>query len=199
MAPPKQATLGKFFGAKNPAPQQQTKLTFATKARAVEGGDEDASAKENTDPNHDSKKRARVPSQNSTVKLEDEEDEGPVVKRARRSRVKVEEDEDDEPAQSVPKKKDNVKDVTIKQSVEGVPKEEEDAKDVKIKKKSQSPDPDRKHIKTADDEFKEEAASESGSEASEDADVDEKPEVAAKAREKGANTAPVQDCSAPLS
>lgn len=198
----------KFFGVKNPAPQQQTKLTFATKARAVEGGDEDASAKENTDPDHgeflfdrdanytamkevivdvswlDSKKRARVPSQNSTVKLEDDEDDGPVVKRARRSRVKVEEDEDDEPAQSVPKKEDNVKDVTVKQSVEEVPKKEGDAKDVKIKKKSQSPDPDRKPLKTADDGFKEEAASESGSEAEEDADVDEKPEVAAKAREK---------------
>ncbi|KAF5138582.1 DNA ligase 1 [Metarhizium anisopliae] len=208
MAPPKQATLGKFFGVKNPAPQQQTKLTFATKARAVEGGDEDASAKENTDPDHgeflfdrdanntamkegiadvswlDSKKRARVPSQNSTVKPEDDEDDGPVVKRVRRSRVKVEEDEDDEPAQSVPKKEDNVKDVTIKQSVEEVPKKEGDAKDVKIKKKSQSPDPDRKPLKTADDGFKEEAASESGSEAEEDADVDEKPEVAAKAREK---------------
>ncbi|EFZ00964.2 DNA ligase (Polydeoxyribonucleotide synthase) [Metarhizium robertsii ARSEF 23] len=217
MAPPKQATLGyvkgqstlgKFFGVKNPAPQQQTKLTFATKARAVEGGDEDASAKENTDPDHgeflfdrdanntamkegiadvswlDSKKRARVPSQNSTVKLEDDEDDGPVVKRVRRSRVKVEEDEDDEPAQSMPKKEDNVKDVTIKQSVEEVPKKEGDAKDVKIKKKSQSPDPDRKPLKTADDGFKEEAASESGSEAEEDADVDEKPEVAAKAREK---------------
>ncbi|KID73143.1 DNA ligase, partial [Metarhizium brunneum ARSEF 3297] len=217
MAPPKQATLGyvkgqstlgKFFGVKNPAPQQQTKLTFATKARAVEGGDEDASAKENTDPDNgeslfnrdanntamkqgiadvswlDSKKRARVPSQNSTVKPEDDEDDGPVVKRVRRSRVKVEEDEDDEPAQSVPKKEDNVKDVTIKQSVEEVPKMEGDAKDVKIKKKSQSPDPDRKPLKTADDGFKEEAASESGSEAEEDADVDEKPEVAAKAREK---------------
>ncbi|KID89195.1 DNA ligase [Metarhizium guizhouense ARSEF 977] len=217
MAPPKQATLGyvkgqstlgKFFGVKNPAPQQQTKLTFATKTRAVEGGDEDASAKENTDPDHgeflfdrdadytamkegtvdvswlDSKKRARVPSQNSTVKLEDDEDDGPVVKRARRSRVKVEEDDDDEPAQSVPKKEDNVKDVTVKQSVEEVPKKEGDAKDVKIKKKSQSPDPDRKPLKTADDGFKEEAASESGSEAEEDADVDEKPEVAAKAREK---------------
>lgn len=201
-------TRRKFFGVKNPAPQQQTKLTFATKARAVEGGDEDASAKENADPDHgeflfdrdanntamkegiadvswlDSKKRARVPSQNSTVKLEDDEDDGPVVKRVRRSRVKVEEDEDDEPAQSVPKKEDNVKDVTIKQSVEEVPRKEGDAKDVKIKKKSQSPDPDRKPLKTADDGFKEEAAAESGSEAEEDADVDEKPEVAAKAREK---------------
>lgn len=39
----------KFFGAKNPAPTQQTKLAFATRP-AVGDGDEDVSAKENTDP-----------------------------------------------------------------------------------------------------------------------------------------------------
>jgi hypothetical protein len=45
----------KFFGAKGAAPQQQTKLSFATKAKVAEHEDErdtedDASAKENTDP-----------------------------------------------------------------------------------------------------------------------------------------------------
>lgn len=49
----------KFFGAKNPAPQQQTKLAFATKAKNEEQddpvknedeGEGDVSAKENADP-----------------------------------------------------------------------------------------------------------------------------------------------------
>ena len=49
----------KFFGAKNATPQQQTKLSFATKARGrdnddVNGDGDDAnghtSAKENADP-----------------------------------------------------------------------------------------------------------------------------------------------------
>ncbi|KHO00805.1 DNA ligase (Polydeoxyribonucleotide synthase [ATP]) [Metarhizium album ARSEF 1941] len=199
MAPPKQATLGyvkgaqstlgKFFGAKDPPPQQQTKLAFGTKARAVEGAAKDAGAKENRDFGHDSKKRAHVPGRNGAVEAEDDEDDGPVVKRARRSRVKIE-DEDDEPAQSRTKKEEHRSEHdTIKQSVEETSKEEEGhVKDVnmnkKEKKKSQSPDSDGKPIKASDDEFKDEAASESGSEAQEDADVEEKPGVAAKAREK---------------
>lgn len=128
----------------------------------------------------DSKKRARVASKSGAVKVEEDEDEGPVSKRARRNRVKIEDDEDDEPVKSgVKKEEEDTKDVKIKQSIEEAPKQEEDVKDVKIKKRSQSPDLDRKPSKTPDEEFKEEAASESGSEVE-----DEKPEVAAKAREK---------------
>lgn len=45
----------KFFGVKDPAPQQQTKLSFATKAPKKkevvdEDGEGDVSAKENADP-----------------------------------------------------------------------------------------------------------------------------------------------------
>ena len=45
----------KFFGAKNPAPQQQTKLSFTTKSTAasapiLDADEGDASTKENTDP-----------------------------------------------------------------------------------------------------------------------------------------------------
>lgn len=39
----------KFFGAKGAPPQQQTKLSFSTKAKKEEV-DEDVSAKENADP-----------------------------------------------------------------------------------------------------------------------------------------------------
>jgi DNA ligase-1 len=196
----------KFFGAKNQPPRQQTKLAFATKAPAVDEGDEVSSTKENTDPDTgeysmylichvqwilikvfglDSKKRIRVPARNGTVKTEDDEDEGPVTKRVRRSRVKIEEEEDeeDELVEGVPSVKDED---DVKPSVEKVPKMEQDtAKEVKVKRKrSKSPALDYKAVKTSDDEFKEDAASDSVSEAEEDADVDEKPEVAAKAREK---------------
>ncbi|KAK2595586.1 ATP-dependent DNA ligase Cdc17 [Conoideocrella luteorostrata] len=181
MAPPKQATLGKFFGAKSPAPRQQTKLAFATRTLSADAEDEDVSAKENTDPDCDSKKRSRLPSQNGVVKAEDDEDEGPVVKRARRSRVKFEEDEEEEVVQAVPKK-EVVEDTKIKQSVEAAQTKEE-VEDAKVKLRD-SPDTDSKPIKASDDEFKEEAASESGSEAEGEAEIDEKPEVAAKAREK---------------
>jgi DNA ligase-1 len=57
---PNQASLGKFFGAKGQAPQQQTKLSFATKAAtkkddaADEGAEDvvmdDGDTKENADP-----------------------------------------------------------------------------------------------------------------------------------------------------
>ncbi|GAB0133723.1 hypothetical protein EsDP_00002120 [Epichloe bromicola] len=159
MAPPKQATLGKFFGAKNPPPQQQTKLAFATKSTPPvrTGDEEDASAKENTDPEQgggESKQRGRgLKKKRAEVKVEDE-DEGPVVKRARRSRVKVEEEEEEE---------DETDEV-----VDAVAKKEQTPTDINNGKVKEE----------------EETASESASDADEDAGLDEKPEVAAKAREK---------------
>ncbi|QPH16592.1 hypothetical protein C2857_001275 [Epichloe festucae Fl1] len=158
MAPPKQATLGKFFGAKNPPPQQQTKLAFATKSTPPvrTGDEEDASAKENTDPEQgggESKQRGRgLKKKRAEVKVEDE-DEGPVVKRARRSRVKVEEEEEEDEADEV---------------VDAVAKKEQTPTDINNDKVKEE----------------EETASESASDADEDAGLDEKPEVAAKAREK---------------
>ncbi|KYK55837.1 DNA ligase [Drechmeria coniospora] len=96
---PSQSTLGKYFGAQGPAPQRQMMLSFATKTKtekrdetvetADEDGERDMSAKENTDPEKDSMKRP--------IKREgqDEDDDAPVAKRARRSRVKIEDDDDD--------------------------------------------------------------------------------------------------------
>ncbi|KAG5917447.1 hypothetical protein E4U42_007239 [Claviceps africana] len=110
---PRQVTLGKFFGAKNPPAQpQQTKLAFATKSappHVSSTGEEnkEASIEGKSDPEPPSgdegpRKRGRVSRTKRTenkVKSEEDEDEGPVVKRARRSRVKVEENEDEDEAE----------------------------------------------------------------------------------------------------
>ncbi|KAM4055313.1 dehydrogenase e1 component domain-containing protein [Hirsutella rhossiliensis] len=172
---PRQATLGKFFGAKGAAPQQQTKLTFATKTRQNEAanghGEAGVSTKGNSDSEKDGKKRARLADQDTTKNEVDEEDDGPVVKRARRSRNRVKPEEEE----------DGV-------GEEGVNMEEQPPA---VKRESSaSPKPRRgrraKPENVVDDGLKEESTAESASEAEEDAEADEeKAEVsAAKAREK---------------
>ena len=162
------------------------------------------SAKENTDPEDrgvwlcsllkdyeakgliriaDSKKRIRTEQNGTSVKNEDEE--APVSKRARRSRVKIEDDEE-ETDEAIP-------------TIEEAPKEES-KDDVKMKSPSLSPTPLKSEApeepvkkeestepavkeETKDEDFKEEAASESASDGEAEAEADEKPGVAAKARE----------------
>lgn len=113
----------------------------------------------------DSKKRAL--NGKAEVKAEvDEDEDGPVVKRARRSRPKIEDDEDDD--------------------VAPIKKEEPDIKPTKKTKKVAPPSPasvkkeDTKD-EVSDAEVKEEASS-TASDAEEEAE--EKPEVVAKARKK---------------
>ncbi|CEJ93870.1 Putative DNA ligase [[Torrubiella] hemipterigena] len=148
---PKQATLGKFFGSKSDVPVRQATLSFKTKAET----EEELSAKENDDPEQDSKKRLRkteaTEDNKSSIKTENEdEDDGPVPKRARRSRLKVEDDSD-------------MEDV--------VPS---------IEPKTENESPPSTAIKKEEDEesVKEEVESESAS----DEDIDEKPAVVEKAR-----------------
>ncbi|KAI6397483.1 hypothetical protein MCOR24_008996 [Pyricularia oryzae] len=115
---PKQATLGKFFGkGSQPAPTQQTKLSFATKPtpskekeKEEKDKDEVVSSPGTNDElasDQDTKKRPRVVSATVTnksspkgksdaVKNKEPDDQEPPVKKARRSRKVVEEDEDDE-------------------------------------------------------------------------------------------------------
>ncbi|KAI6778394.1 DNA ligase (Polydeoxyribonucleotide synthase) [Emericellopsis cladophorae] len=106
---PAQTTIGKFFGGKGGPPPQQTKLSFAAKAKKPEIKDEveadtemkDAEAQENSDASEQSKKRARPTGQANghaepkSEPAENDEDDAPVAKRSRRKRVKVEEDDDE--------------------------------------------------------------------------------------------------------
>ncbi|KAI0443389.1 ATP-dependent DNA ligase [Xylaria telfairii] len=187
--PPKQATLGKFFGQPNgskPAPTQQSKLSFATRsAKKVKEEPEpepepsDVKKKEKASPKKVTKKRSRssqspeptAKSSPAKVKVEepeeDLEEEAPVTKRQRRNRKQVEDDEDEDDIMP-------------------------DVKPAKPKKKPAAPPTPKKKgpqkVK-ADDEAREEAASDSASEVEreeeeEDEDEDENPRVAAKAREK---------------
>ncbi|KAG6020968.1 hypothetical protein E4U41_002652 [Claviceps citrina] len=240
MAPPRQATLGKFFGAKNPPSQpQQTKLAFATKSTAhgpasaperatgetVETGqvvNDDASVKKNTGPESqggggegdgiEPRKRGRGSAQKGgtgrgAVKSEDDEDGSPVVKRARRSRVKMEEEEEDEKEEEDEEKEDGAGDggAVVKKEKDAAPKHGKKQDAVSRKKGAQKTKSsveststktgkapaDMDHgRKVKDDETTasasaSESASESASDAEEDAaDLDEKPKLAAKAREK---------------
>ncbi|KAH0524530.1 hypothetical protein TsFJ059_007030 [Trichoderma semiorbis] len=196
---PKQATLGKFFGAKTGAPVRQTTLAFATKAvskeaakdKAEEDGSEgDASTKENSDPEKDSKKRPRSPKKNKEAKaaevepkVDEDEDDAPVTKRIRRTRVKIEDDEDEAP-QSPPKS-------TIKEEAPSSPpanKKRSPSPKSSPKSRSQSPKPAKatKEKKSAaieedgDKVMKDEESSESASEV--ESDTEEKKAVTAKAR-----------------
>ncbi|KAK0385819.1 hypothetical protein NLU13_6996 [Sarocladium strictum] len=188
MAPPKQATLGKFFGAKGAPPQQQSKLSFSTKADKKKedpevkenedvkmdgsGSEGDVSAKENSDPQKNSKKR-HLNGKTTNVKNEvDEDEDAPVAKRARRSRLKIEDDEDEDMAEVPPMKKEE-EDVQENKKVRKLT----EAKTTASVKKEESKD------ETSDANVKDEASS-SASDAEEDADLDEKPEIVAKAREK---------------
>ncbi|KAK2064531.1 DNA ligase I [Colletotrichum caudatum] len=114
---PKQAKLGKFFGAKGSKPEpQQSKLSFATKAAPKkevkkEADTPEAVVKEEEVANK-LRKRTRSPSPAVTasdpkakneVVEEDDEDE-PATKRPRRTRKRVIEDDEDEVMNETPVK-----------------------------------------------------------------------------------------------
>ncbi|KJZ76076.1 DNA ligase 1 [Hirsutella minnesotensis 3608] len=182
---PKQATLGKFFGSKDDAPQQQTKLSFASKAKkkepvANEDGGESVSSKENADPDKDGKKRARSTAKAATKSEVDDEDDVPVAKRARRSRVKVE-DDDDEDLEVKPAAEERKTPVKKERSASPRPKKSpRGSSSASPRQRTGSP---KQAEKEEDAGLKEESTAESASEAEEEAE-EEKPEVAAKAREK---------------
>ncbi|KAL7934476.1 DNA ligase [Trichoderma chlorosporum] len=195
---PKQATLGKFFGAKTGAPVRQTTLAFATKAGSKEaakdkaeedGTDGDASTKENSDPEKDSKKRSRSPKKGKEVKAaeveakeDEDEEEAPVSKRVRRTRVKIEDDEDEAPQSppKSPKKEAAPSSPPAKKRRSPSPKSSP-------KSRSQSPKPakvkkEKKDapVEDVDTVMKDEASSESASEV--ESDTEEKKAITAKAR-----------------
>ncbi|KAF5983975.1 DNA ligase 1 [Fusarium bulbicola] len=185
-----QSTIGKFFGAKG-APPQQTKLSFSSKPKKEEVKDEEEAemkVKSGTDSEKETKKRARPedkPKHEPTpIKKEDvdNESDGPVTKRARRSRKRVEEEDDDEMIEENVKKE---KHVSPKESnIASTPSKVKSPKRSKATPKAKAakePTPEEN-----DDSAKEEASTASASEAEPDdeADVEDKPEVAAKAREK---------------
>src|SRR5690349_5030579 len=120
--------------------------------------------------NLDSKKRIRSElkdSNNAIKKVADEEETATVAKRPRRSRIKIEDDDED-----------------IAQSTETVKKEECIDSPVKVESSVEpSPSPALKKEEAADEQFTDEAAAaESASDVEGDVELDEKPEIAAKAR-----------------
>ncbi|KAF5609713.1 DNA ligase 1 [Fusarium pseudoanthophilum] len=203
---PKQATLGyvksgqstigpianyrKFFGAKG-APPQQTKLSFSSKPKKEEVKDEeeaDTKVKSGSDSEKETKKRARSdekPKPEPTpIKKEevDDESDGPVTKRARRSRKRIEEEDDDEMTEETVKKETHAS--PKKSNVASTPPKVTSPKRPKATPKAKAakePTPEEN-----DDSAKEEASTASASEAEldDEADVDDKPDLAAKAREK---------------
>ncbi|EHK17096.1 uncharacterized protein TRIVIDRAFT_183439 [Trichoderma virens Gv29-8] len=183
---PKQATLGKFFGAKSSAPVRQTTLAFATKA----GSKETAKVKAEEDGSEDSKKRPRSPKKGKEAKaaevetkVDEDEEDAPVTKRARRTRVKIEDDEDEAPQSppKSPKKEEAPSSPPAKKRRSPSPKSSP-------KSRSQSPKPakatkEKKNAvvkEDADEVMKDEASSESASEV--ESDTEEKKAVTAKAR-----------------
>lgn len=103
----------------------------------------------------------------SIKKDEDDEDSAPVAKRPRRSRVKIEDEEDD-----------------VIPTTEPIKKEERMDSPTKVESSAEpSPSPPVKKEEVAAVESKDDAASESASDVDDDVDMEEKPEVAAKARE----------------
>ncbi|KAL7798035.1 DNA ligase [Trichoderma ceciliae] len=193
---PKQATLGKFFGAKAVAPVRQTTLAFATKARNKEivedkaEGEEsegDASTKENSNPEKEnSKKRLRSPKKGAETKsakvetkLDEDEEEAPVSKRARRTRVKIEDDEDDAPRSS-PNKEEAPSTPPGKKKRSPSPKSSPKSRSQSPKLGKVKKEKKDAAVEDAEKVVKEEASSESASEA--DSDAEEKPAIAAKSR-----------------
>ncbi|KAL2888284.1 DNA ligase 1 [Ceratocystis lukuohia] len=107
MAPPKQSTLGKFFNNANGSrgPQQQTKLSFSTKAKPKKENvvpdaalvtDKEASPELSTTSEKETKKRSRktVPKK-ETPGSDAEMEDGPLSKRPRCKRPRVDSDESD--------------------------------------------------------------------------------------------------------
>ncbi|KAI1148406.1 ATP-dependent DNA ligase [Nemania diffusa] len=199
--PPKQSSLGKFFGQPNgskPAPTQQSKLSFATKSTRKPKEEPEASSrvikadpdgKENASPKNVTKKRSRssqspeptVKSSPTKVKVEEpeedleEEEEAPVTKRQRRTRRRVEDEEDED--EVIP----DAEPVKPKKKSTSTTKETSKKSSATSSTSKKKPGPKGKE----DEDAQEEAASESASEVEkEDEDSDESPEVAAKAREK---------------
>ena len=129
----------------------------------------------------DSKKRVRL----NGAKAELDEDDGPVVKRPRRSRVKIEDDSDAD-MESVKSDTDEAKPVVKEEARPSLKKEESDTKPM-VKDK----DKDVKPAKVEDDQ-----GSESASDIS-DAELEEKPELAAKARQKVQTMLKTQSASHP--
>ncbi|KAJ9134488.1 DNA ligase [Pleurostoma richardsiae] len=204
---PKQSTLGKFFTQPNgskPAPRQQTTLSFATKASskaaarpqsAGEPAEEkkavppspassvDTSAKENSDPEKDSRKRSRRSAEatsksvdskaKNTDASEDVEDEAPVAKRPRKSRKVIKEEDEDEDLEDAPPLKSSPKKAAQSST----------ATSSAPRKKSPSPKvEDKVDVKESATESSSELEAEAEEELEED-EEDEKPEVAKKVRQ----------------
>ncbi|CVL01207.1 related to DNA ligase (ATP) [Fusarium mangiferae] len=184
-----QSTIGKFFGAKG-APPQQTKLSFSSKPKIEEvvkdEEEADVKVKPGSDSEKETKKRARSedkPKPEPTpIKKEeiDDESDGPVTKRARRSRKRVEEDEDDEEETVKKEKRTSPKKSNVASTPPKV-KSPERSKTTPKAKAAKEATPEEN-----DDSDKEEASTASASDAEldDEADIEDKPEVAAKAREK---------------
>ncbi|CAK7220259.1 ATP-dependent DNA ligase Cdc17 [Sporothrix bragantina] len=210
MAPGKQATLGKFFGTPGnarPAPQQQTKLSFATKsstpAAPLANGESSAASKEKENVTPEKTKNKKRLSDDEAEAAESKPDSDaestgqPAAKRARKKRRVVE--DDDESDGAAPKSPKSPKASRSPRSPKS-PRASKSPKSPKIKKEvkpaaatntdTAMPDaaPASKPIKQeAKDEEEDKAASEESSseveEEDEEEDLDDvKPEVAAKVR-----------------
>ncbi|KAG6025147.1 hypothetical protein E4U19_003360 [Claviceps sp. Clav32 group G5] len=195
-------TLGKYFGAKNPPLQpQQTKLSFATKSTpkppVATADDAEASANEKSDPERQTddekpKKRGRP----RKVKSEDESDES-VVKRARTKKVQIKEKEMEEELKEELEEEPSAKmgsasPKSTKQKA-AVPKDSTAKRAKRAKSPVGSVSTKRAatltDMKNGDDKVRdnESTASASASESASDSEgggLDEKPAIAAKARQK---------------
>ncbi|KAI1313615.1 DNA ligase I [Xylaria venustula] len=208
--PPKQATLGKFFGQPNgskPTPTQQSKLSFATKPskKAKEEPEAperkpspkssrvkaDPGAGENGGSEKDTKKRSR-----SSKSPE------PALKQSpAKVKVKVEEPEEDleeeeeEEAPAIKRRRRNRKQIEDEDDEDEImsdakpldQKKKSPAKGASKKKSSSAASPSKKKSASKteeEDEVEKVASSESASEADKDEEEDENPKAAAKAREK---------------
>ncbi|RYC61102.1 hypothetical protein CHU98_g5106 [Xylaria longipes] len=211
--PPKQATLGKFFGQPNgskPAPTQQSKLSFATKSAKKTKKEPEASSSNQSppssavkaDPDTDAKtlKPGLTHSDEVTKKRSRSSQSPQPTVKSSPAKVKVEEPEEDlEEEEEAPVTKRQRRNRKRVEDDEDEDVAMPDVKPVKPKKNTTSRKEATKKSSAAtsilkkkpaleveeDDEAREEAASDSASEAEkEDEDEDENPEVAAKAREK---------------
>ncbi|KAJ3533131.1 hypothetical protein NM208_g8127 [Fusarium decemcellulare] len=165
-----QSTIGKFFGAKGAPPPQQTRLAFSSKAAKKDQVKEEEEEEKRSRSGDETAKPDPTP-----IKKEEVEDDsdGPVTKRARRSRKRVEEEEEDEMSEPV------------KEEKPASPKKGKSASPRKSTKRSKARAAEETAAEKVKESAKEEASTASASEAEEEVDMEEeKPEVAAKAREK---------------
>ncbi|KAJ3556383.1 hypothetical protein NPX13_g10148 [Xylaria arbuscula] len=190
--PPKQATLGKFFGQPNgskPAPTQQSKLSFATKP--AKKAKEDLETSENPSPRASRvkadpdagdkaspKKGAYEPSPEPTVK-------SPQAKvKVEESEADVDEEDEEDEDESMPDPE------PVKQKSTTPTKKTSKNTKGASKKSPSTASPSKKKlalkVEEEDDGVKEATASESASEAEKEEveDEDEDPKTAAKDREK---------------